>query len=349
MRKKLVIFFLISLIISSLVWARDINSDILITPDAIEIIRRGKLEARDEEGMTPLLHAAMQGYTNIVKLLLDNGAHLEAKSKPGYTALILAAGKGHIDTVQLLLGKNPDINVQDKYGCTALMIAIAAGHKATVQALLDRGADVKIKDSFGLTAIKYAKKYGRTEIVRLLEKDKAEVTPTGSSHYKKWKKFNRWGISFNYPESWKELSSDVISDTRSIVERNIAKDNWTSIEEFTIISSDFFPPDVLLQIIKASVPKAYTQESYLEEKKEYLKKAEAMGTFKKLNQLKGITISGRSSVLEEIDGGSQGIILGYTILCGKNYYQLQFIVNRSILSNKYNIIDKIVKNIKVEN
>ena len=42
--------------------------------------------------------AAMEGYINICKLLIDNGANLEQSSADDHTPLHYAAENGHLDT-----------------------------------------------------------------------------------------------------------------------------------------------------------------------------------------------------------------------------------------------------------
>jgi ankyrin repeat protein len=52
------------------------------------------LEERDDQGGTPLIIADHKGYTNIVELLLDNGADIDAwEYNTGKTALIYAIEK----------------------------------------------------------------------------------------------------------------------------------------------------------------------------------------------------------------------------------------------------------------
>src|SRR5581483_5057182 len=43
------------------------------------------IEARDEQGQTPLIRAAADAQTGIVKLLLEKGADIEAKDTSGAT------------------------------------------------------------------------------------------------------------------------------------------------------------------------------------------------------------------------------------------------------------------------
>jgi len=55
-----------------------------------------------------------------VKLLLEKGANIEAKDNDGDTALINAAIKGETEMVKLLLEKGANIEAKDNKGETAL-------------------------------------------------------------------------------------------------------------------------------------------------------------------------------------------------------------------------------------
>lgn len=54
------------------------------------------------QGVTALLKAAAGGYTEIVKILLENGADVYAKTGAGNTSLMKAREKGHVDIVALI-------------------------------------------------------------------------------------------------------------------------------------------------------------------------------------------------------------------------------------------------------
>jgi ankyrin repeat protein len=48
------------------------------------------------------MYASKNGYTDIVKLLIDVGANVNAQDDEGYTALRLASKAGHTEIVQML-------------------------------------------------------------------------------------------------------------------------------------------------------------------------------------------------------------------------------------------------------
>ena len=62
----------------------------------------------DGRGDQPLHHAARNGDTQIVKLLIEHGAEVNRASERGQTVLYCAGGHGHLETVQLLLEHGAD-------------------------------------------------------------------------------------------------------------------------------------------------------------------------------------------------------------------------------------------------
>jgi ankyrin repeat protein len=67
------------------------------------LIENGSIiDARDNEGHTPLMFAAIYGCNHTVQALLANGANPLAKTKSGNTALIYAENNSHPITLALL-------------------------------------------------------------------------------------------------------------------------------------------------------------------------------------------------------------------------------------------------------
>jgi uncharacterized protein len=89
---------------------------------AAELLRRGAaLEARNEEGYTPLLVATTRpGSIGMINLLLSAGANAKARgAEINDTTLMLAAEQGNIEGVRTLLKVGVDPCVRDKDGKTA--------------------------------------------------------------------------------------------------------------------------------------------------------------------------------------------------------------------------------------
>jgi ankyrin repeat protein len=62
----------------------------------------------DGRGDQPLHHAARNGDTEVVHLLIEHGADVNAANTRGHTVLYCAGGHGHLDTVELLLNHGAD-------------------------------------------------------------------------------------------------------------------------------------------------------------------------------------------------------------------------------------------------
>jgi ankyrin repeat protein len=93
-------------------------------------------EYRDLIDQTPLIIAAFNGCTDIVKMLLDAGADIQHRNDQGENALISAAQEGNIDTVKFLLDAGADVNQTNADGETALELAINLKQKKELIELL---------------------------------------------------------------------------------------------------------------------------------------------------------------------------------------------------------------------
>jgi len=113
------------------------------------------VNARDEEGETPLMYAAVRAQTQVVPLLLRKGAQIDAVSVNGETALDRAASAGCTAVVRMLIekGANKEIGVP-------LIDALSKGHLDIVGLLVANGANVNAEDTAGDTALSYASKQG---------------------------------------------------------------------------------------------------------------------------------------------------------------------------------------------
>jgi ankyrin repeat protein len=77
------------------------------------------VNAKDDDGGTPMYWAAVNGRKEIVELLIAKGADVNAKSKRG-TPLHFAAKGGHREVAKLLIAKGADVNAKTGDGVTPL-------------------------------------------------------------------------------------------------------------------------------------------------------------------------------------------------------------------------------------
>ena len=173
------------------------------TDSAAELIAADKTILADlnEDGHTPLMHAAVCGYPDKVTFLLQHGAEVDAVNTEGNTALHLCAGHQlYSEVVDPLVNGGADVKKTNAQGLNALQIAaglskrsfaeiykydndltqrtpdgktlamLAAenGNRATLNQLLEAGADTQQKCNAGLNVMIYALKELQMECVILL-------------------------------------------------------------------------------------------------------------------------------------------------------------------------------------
>ncbi|SLM33828.1 P-loop containing nucleoside triphosphate hydrolase [Lasallia pustulata] len=129
---------------------------------------------------TPLYYGLLAGVTELVQLLLKNGADVNAQGGFYGNALEVASVYGHESVVQLLLKNGADVNAQG-YG-NALQAASAGGHESVVQLLLENGADVNAQGGRYGNALQAASEGGHESVVQLLLKNGADVNAQGGGY-----------------------------------------------------------------------------------------------------------------------------------------------------------------------
>ena len=134
------------------------------------------INKRDAEGNTPLYHACLKGYRDIVVLLLDNGADSSIANNHSESPLHAAARSGNKEIIARLVEKGIDLNATDNEGHTPLLCLLDNRRTDAALFLIDKGADTEIADSTGHKAIDYATAYGLREVVaRLSIKKSSDV------------------------------------------------------------------------------------------------------------------------------------------------------------------------------
>jgi ankyrin repeat protein len=125
------------------------------------------INARDQDGVTPLIRAVRNGDAITARQLLGQGADTSIQTNSGVTALITAAGMSP-EITRMLIEKGADVNHKTPGNFTALMSAALNGQAEIVKMLLDAGADPSVVDSGGMTAQKWAESKSHKEIVAML-------------------------------------------------------------------------------------------------------------------------------------------------------------------------------------
>ena len=160
-----------------------LNQELFVAVDAqavgtvVKLLAAGAdVNGRDRDGMTPLMHAALEGSDELTRLLLAKGAVVNLKDTFGITALMQAAWAGHTQVVEMLIAQGADLNLQSvlevprlkKAGVSALMGASMNGNLEVVRILLDKDARLNQQDAQGQTALMHASQQGNPQVVDLL-------------------------------------------------------------------------------------------------------------------------------------------------------------------------------------
>jgi len=154
----------------------------------VDINERAPISGTSDDGHTPLLIAAREGYTDIVRELLQAGADPNLldpmmNSSPGHKAAYV----GHPKVAELLVADPRfELNAQGPYnGYTPLHDAIWHGHIETVKVFLNAGAHLNLRTHTGKTPLELAIEYGYHEITTLIQKKMDAVKVTANIKYPK--------------------------------------------------------------------------------------------------------------------------------------------------------------------
>ena len=105
-----------------------------------------------EFGDTLLHHAADTGNLRVVKFVVEElGVGLNARNNEGFTPLHTAAFAGHLNVVKYLIDAGANVNARDKNGNTPLHLAAMWGNGAVVSYLVRNGANVTLRNREGKT------------------------------------------------------------------------------------------------------------------------------------------------------------------------------------------------------
>ncbi|MBN2270416.1 MAG: ankyrin repeat domain-containing protein [Sedimentisphaerales bacterium] len=161
------------------------------------------VNAKDEDGKTPLHLAVQEDHKDVVQALVSKGADVNAKDNKGMTPIHLATLRNLRDIIDLLISKGANVNTKNEKGETPLDIGgynkeiapllISAGartstiHNAAlwglvseVRRFLDEGVDVNAKNEDGWTPLHLTAQAGRKDVMELLIAKGADVNAPNS-------------------------------------------------------------------------------------------------------------------------------------------------------------------------
>lgn len=133
------------------------------------------LEAKDNNGWTPLLYACRNTQIEAANILIERGSSVKARSHDGMTACMLSAMDGGDRLVMDLVAKSAPIDKKDDRGWTLLFVACSDGRLELVKWLLKKGANVKDRSKENQTVMMVCVNSGNPKIADKLLKKQANL------------------------------------------------------------------------------------------------------------------------------------------------------------------------------
>ena len=147
----------------------------------------GMLDESNNQKECPLHYSARAGDTDLVEVLLDNGATIDVQNSFGQTPLYLAADNvNHLEgedihtvdlrLLELLVERGASLDITDTNGLTPIMTAAMKGHLPVVKLLLEAEASLMERDLKEQNILHLAAQQNRHEVIAvLLEGREGEV------------------------------------------------------------------------------------------------------------------------------------------------------------------------------
>lgn len=134
-----------------------------------------ELDVKNHQGETALMLSCAAGLTNVVDLLVANGASVAVQGKLGETSLMRAASYGSVEIVEKLISAGARVNGKDLRWLTPLAYAIHGGHKDVCEFLLKSKADPDIRPLNSPPLLVFAAQAKMRDVVGLLLEHGADV------------------------------------------------------------------------------------------------------------------------------------------------------------------------------
>ncbi len=138
-------------------------------------------DAQDAREDSPWLVTGVTGSVPMMRALLPAGPDFGLTNRFGGVSLIPAAERGHVGYVRAVLAETDiDVDHVNRLGWTALLEAVILGdggraHAEVVRLLLAAGASPRLADTEGVTPLRHAERRGFDALAALLREAEARA------------------------------------------------------------------------------------------------------------------------------------------------------------------------------
>jgi hypothetical protein len=120
----------------------------------------------NKKGVSVLCQAVRSAHLGVVRLLLDGGADVNLRSRDRDNSPVMdAAAEGLTEIVRELVARGADLSGMSRNGQNALVLSIGKGAQDVAVLLLKAGGDPFIADKLGMNACQYAQLLGRKDFL----------------------------------------------------------------------------------------------------------------------------------------------------------------------------------------
>jgi len=133
-------------------------------------------DTRPGRSQPPINVGAMNGHTEIVSVLLDQGASWSIVDNDGVDAVQNAAFSGHVEVLERFVQHGVPLDKPNDQGWSLSHIAANAGHHHVLKFLRARGVSMSQPDSDGMTPVRHAAVAGHVEALEELVQFGSQVS-----------------------------------------------------------------------------------------------------------------------------------------------------------------------------
>ncbi|XP_067859545.1 caskin-1 isoform X1 [Heptranchias perlo] len=130
--------------------------------------KRVNVNFQDIDGFSALHHAALNGNTELISLLIEAQSTVDIKDNKAMRPLHYAAWQGKAEPMKMLLKAGSSVNSQSDEGQIPLHLSAQHGHYEVSEMLLQHQSNPCIVDIAGKTPLDLACEFGRVGVVQLL-------------------------------------------------------------------------------------------------------------------------------------------------------------------------------------